>query len=778
LKTELQITVRALVEYALRSGDLELVFFGSKRSVEGIQAHKWIQEARPEVYIREVPICHEIETETFLLKINGRIDGVYKNPDRIIIDEIKTTFGNLEVLEEFEKPLDWGQVKTYAYLYALDHGLDEIDAQITYYQLNTGEMRELRISFSREELELFFQDLVARYLAWAEKIVRWRQTRDGSIQEVTFPFPAYRPGQRRMAVDVYTTIKKSNQLIAQAATGIGKTIAALFPSIKAMGEGLTSKIFYLTARTTGQAAAEKALDELREHGLKIKSITLTAKDKVCFNPASACTGDECNFAKGFYDRIDEALKGIFSEDAITRLTIEEAARKYRVCPFEFSLEISLWADCIICDYNYVFDPRVYLRRFFLEQDGEYTILIDEAHNLVDRSREMFSAEIRKQPFLDTRRPIKNQLPAIYRNMGRINSWLVKARKRCEEAGNFVADAEQPDGLYPLLRDFLKEAERWLTLNIKTEYREELLDLYFDVNGFMKIAEHYDKSYATYIEKLGKDLRVKLFCIDPSGHLEKALKRCRTSVFFSATMSPIDYFKTILGCKESTSMLELPSPFPRENRCLLISDRTSTLYRQRDKTKSEVALAIHTVVRQRKGNYLLYFPSYEYMMMVYTAFTSECPGFKTIIQVPVMTEDERGEFLDKFGRENRETLVGFAVMGGIFGEGIDLVGERLSGVVIVGVGLPGISPERDIIRDYFTTINNRGFEYAYLYPGINRVFQAAGRLIRTETDRGVILLIDRRFSTVQYRSLFPKGWHPMRVKDNGELGHTITRFWNE
>jgi len=778
LKTELQITVRALVENALRSGDLELVFFGSKRSVEGIQAHKRIQETRPEVYVREVPIHHEIETANFLLRISGRIDGVYKNPDRIIIDEIKTTFGNLKVLEEFENPLDWGQVKTYAYFYALEHGLDEIDTQITYYQLKTGEMRELRFSFSREELELFFRDLVARYLEWADKIATWVQTRDGSIQKVTFPFTAYRPGQRRMAVDVYTTIKKSDQLIAQAATGIGKTIAALFPSIKAMGEGLTSKIFYLTARTTGQTAAEKALDELRENGLKIKSITLTAKDKMCFNPASACTGDECEFAKGFYDRIDGALKGIFSQDAITRVAIEKAARKYRVCPFEFSLEISLWADCIICDYNYVFDPRVFLRRFFLEQDSEYTLLIDEAHNLVERSREMFSAEIRKQPFLDTRRPIRNQLPAIYTRMGRINAWLVKARKRCEEAGNLVSEAEQPDGLYPLLREFLKEAERWLSLNIKTDYREELLDLYFDVNGFMKIAEHYDKSYATYFEKIGNELRIKLFCINPSNHLERVLKRCRASVFFSATMSPVAYFKNILGCKESTSMLELPSPFPRENLCLLISNRTSTLYRQRDRTKSEVALAILTTVRQRKGNYLLFFPSYEYMMMVYTTFTAESPETKTLLQIPEMTEDERGKFLEKFGRENTESLVGFAVMGGIFGEGIDLVGDRLSGVVIVGVGLPGISPERDIIREYFANVNSRGFEYAYLYPGINRVFQAAGRLIRTETDRGVVLLIDRRFSTVQYRSLFPKEWHWVRVKDNRELGYNITRFWNE
>ncbi len=778
MKTKLQITVRTLVEHALRSGDLEPVFLGSKRPVEGIQAHQKLQKTRPPEYVREIPIYHEIETEHLLLSITGRIDGVYEHPDRIIIDEIKTTYGNLDLLEKYENPLDWGQVKTYAYLYAIKHNLDEIDAQVTYYQLNTGEIRELRFSFSKEELEDFFNDLVSPYLDWVGTVAKWCQIRDGSIPELEFPFTTYRPGQRRMAVDVYKTIRNNSQLIVQAATGIGKTIAALFPAIKAMSEGLTSKIFYLTAKTTGRSVAEKTLDKLRDNGLRIKSITLTAKEKVCFNPGSVCSGDECEFAKGYYDQVGEALKGIFPKDVFTRTVIEETAREYRICPFEFSLDLSLWTDCIICDYNYVFDPRVYLRRFFLEQNTDYTLLIDEAHNLVERSREMFSAEIQKQPFLDMRRSIKNQLPTIYKSMGRINSRLVKTGKRCEEAGDYLSDKEQPKDLYPLLRRFLDVTEDWLSLNIKTNYREGLIDLYFDVNGFMRIAEQYDRCYATYYEKDRKNLRVKLFCIDPSHHLKRVLKRCRASAFFSATMTPADYFKNILGCKESTSTLKLPSPFPRENLCLLISDRISTLYKQRDRTKPEVAMSLLTMVRQKKGNYLFFFPSYEYMMMVHEIFTEKSPETKTIIQTPAMKEDERDEYLNMFSRENLETLVGFAVMGGIFGEGIDLIGDRLCGVVIVGVGLPGISPEREIIRKYFTEYNQAGFEYAYMYPGINRVFQAAGRLIRSESDRGVILLIDKRFSTVQYKPLFPREWHPIRVRDNEQLGDIVKGFCNE
>jgi len=778
LKTTLQITVRNFVEHALRSGDLEPMFVSSKRSAEGIQAHQMIQKTRPDEYIREVPVYHEMETENLLLMITGRIDGVYENPDRIVIDEIKTTYGDLDLLEKYENLLDWGQVKTYAYIYAFNADLDEIDAQVTYYQLSTGETREMRFSFSKEDLENFFNDLVSQYLDWMNTVAGWYKVRNGSIREIEFPFNTYRPGQRRMAVAVYKTIKDSIHLIVQAATGIGKTIAVLFPSVKAMGEGLTSKIFYLTAKTTGQSSAEKTLDELRSVGLKIKSITLTAKEKVCFNPGSACSGDECEFAKGYYDRIGQALTDAFTKDTFTRAIIEETAREHRICPFEFSLELSLWADCIICDYNYVFDPRVYLRRFFHEQNTDYTLLIDEAHNLAERSREMFSAGIRKQPFLDMRRSVKSQLPNIYKSMGRINSHLVKIRKKCKKTGDYFTDKEQPGELYPPLRKFIDVTEKWLSLNIKTAYREELLDLYFDVNGFMRIAEQYDRCYATYYEKKGKDLRVKLFCIDPSLHLERVLRRCRASIFFSATMTPADYFKNILGCKESTSTLKLPSPFPRENLRLLISDRISTLYRQRNRTKQEVAMALLTTVRQRKGNYLLFFPSYEYMMMVHEIFTEESHETKTIIQTPAMTENEREEFLNMFSRENLETLVGFGVMGGIFGEGIDLIGDRLCGVVIVGVGLPGISPEREIIRKYFTQFNRAGFEYAYMYPGINRVFQAAGRLIRSESDRGVILLIDQRFSTAQYKPLFPKEWHPVRVRDNEQLGDNVKEFWTE
>jgi DNA excision repair protein ERCC-2 len=776
LKKTLKIAVRDLVAHVLRSGDLSFEFLSSARPVDAIRIHQKIQRSRPENYTAEVAVSHQIETDLFKLTIGGRIDGIYHESKGVLIEEIKTTTRNLNYFKNHENLIHWGQVKTYSYIYALDQGLNEIDTQLTYFQVDTCEIRNFKKHFTLSELETFFQELIANYLKWAEKIIRWEVLRDNSIRKFQFPFGSYRPGQREMAVNVYRTIKNNAQALVQAATGIGKTMAAIFPAVKAMGEGFTVKIFYLTARTTGRFAAEYALDELRNARVRLKSLTLTAKDKTCFRPDSACNPEECEFAHGYFDRINDALSDIFDQVAFTRIAVEQVAREHRVCPFEFSLELSLWADCIICDYNYAFDPRVYLRRFFLEERGEYTFLIDEAHNLVDRSREMFSAEIYKQPCLDVRRSIRKELPDIYKSLGKINSWMIKARKKCEESTPACHEKAAPQDLFPLLRGFLKNTERWLSRNLKTSFREELLDLFFKISGFLRVAEQYDDSYVTCFEKIKNDVKLKLFCIDPSIQLGNALTRCKAAVFFSATMTPMDYFKKILGCDAGATGLILPSPFPGENLKLFVHDRISTYYRDRDLTKGQVSQAINALVRQKTGNYLMFFPSYEYMMMVFEVFQTDCPDFEVIIQVPGMSEHEREEFLNRFGRENHQTLVGFALMGGIFGEGIDLVGERLSGAVVVGVGLPGISLEKELIRDYFADHHNAGFEYAYQYPGINRVLQAVGRVIRTETDRGVILLIDQRYGTHRYRSHLPAEWDLVKVQNREQLTRALHNFW--
>jgi len=767
--------VRELVEFVLRSGDLESEFAGASRAVDAIRIHQRIQFSRPAAYQPEVGVAHEIETTEFCLNISGRIDGVFENGPVPIIDEIKTTRRRPEDCIHDENPLHWGQAKVYAFLYARKRSIDEVDVQLTYARLDTSDIREIRRRFAVAELEIFFKDLVESYLEWAALITDWHRRRDESIHAMAFPFDRYRPGQQEMLDAVFQTIQEGARIFIQAATGIGKTMAVLFPAVRTIAAHVCSKVFYLTARTTGRLAAQKAVDELRSRGLGLKSLTLTAKDKICFNPDRACSAEECEFAKGHYDRLPGARRAAFQADAWTREAVSDLALRHCVCPFEFSLDLSLWADLVICDYNYAFDPKAFLRRFFLEENGDYTFLVDEAHNLVDRSREMFSAELRKQSFLELRRAVKDALPAVHRRLGKINSWMLDARKRCEEAGAPVAERHAPDDLYPLLRDFMASSEKWLEKNLKSAFREALLEQYFEVGGFLRVAEQFDADYAVCYEAPPKDLRMKLFCIDPSRQIGDALNRCRSAVFFSATLTPLDYFKTMLGCTSAESLI-LPSPFPPENLGIFIADRLSTYYRHRDRTRSEVARILQGLVRPRTGNYLLFFPSYQYMRMVLDVFRSAAADVDVIVQEPGMNEGQREAFLARFDADNSRTLVGFAVMGGIFGEGIDLVGARLSAAAVVGVGLPAVCLERELIREYFADRLEQGFEYAYMYPGINRVLQAAGRVIRSETDRGVVLLVDQRYGSDHYRELLPGAWRPVRVRDPDQFAAELRRFW--
>ena len=619
--------------------------------------------------------------------------------------------------------------------------------------------------------------MIEHYVKRVENLEKWWVERNRSIRELEFPFISYRPGQREMAVEVYRTIVQEREILIQAATGIGKTMSTLFPSIKAMAEGLSSKIFYLTARTTGKDSAEAAINEMREKGLRFKSLTITAKDKICFRPDSACSPDECEYARGYFDRVDEAEDRFFKEDFFSRETVERIARDHMVCPFEFCLGLSVMADVIICDYNYVFDPRVYLRRFF-EEENDFIILIDEAHNLVDRSRDMFSAEIFKQAFLDTRKTLKEELPGIYKKIGRINSCLLKYKKRCdEEGGDIIIERDAPVDLIPCIRRFLKAAEDWFAFNIPSSFKDALLELYFNIRTFIRVLEEYDQTYRTIYETNGQDLRLKLFCIDPSRKLGRTLGRNRAAVFFSATMSPPGYFRRLFGCSEGTRNIEIPSPFPAENLCLILYSGVSTLFRHRESTKDSAAGLINPVITSKKGNYLLFFPSYAYMRMIIALFDPEKNNVEMITQSQRMTNEDRDNFLSRFSTGNENTLVGFAVMGGVFGEGIDLAGDRLSGAVIYGVGLPGISPERDIIRDYFKETDQAGFEFAYLYPGINRVLQAAGRVIRSESDRGVVVLVDDRYKNYRYKSLLPVNWNPVVVNSKAELYGVLERFWD-
>jgi len=786
----IKISVRNLVEFVLRHGDLQPGSIGTSRALEGIKAHQYIQKISGPEYVPEVSLSYVYPnqgiqdgiasfSQNLCLEIKGRADGIIKKESGICIDEIKTTSMDLSLIDESFSDLHWAQAQCYAFMYAMQEDIETIETQLTYVQIETSQTKKFSKSFSRAELSEFFSDLVERYLTWAYQLQEWVIMRDDSIRSMQFPFGTYRPGQRELAVAVYQTIKQSQKLFAQAPTGIGKTIGTLFPALKAMAEGLTVQIFYLTAKTITRTVAEKALTDLQTQGLKIKRLTLTAKSKLCFLPETSCLPEECQFARGYYDRVRAAIEDVFREGAWTRQVIEQYARRHSVCPFELSLEMANWADVVICDYNYVFDPRVFLKRFFLE-GGEYTFLVDEAHNLVDRAREMFSAELEKEPWLSLKRLTKEDDLRLHKSITKVNSAFVKEKKSCTEAGEHgeCVEQEPPTKLIQALRNFIKETEYFLKTNDQLfSWREQLVDHYFQALSFTRTADSYNERYVTYKQLTRDDFKMKLFCLDPAARLKEALERGRSAVLFSATLSPMDYFMNVLGGDQTSYKLKLASPFPAENLCLLVNNRISTKYKERALTYEQVAEAISSAVRCKKGNYLAYFPSYHYMNEVYLRFKAQNPEVDVICQSSGLSEEERESFLGRFSHNPEQTLVGFVLMGGIFGEGIDLIGDRLSGAIVVGVGLPQVCMEREILRTYYETANHQGFEFAYLYPGMNKVLQAVGRVIRTEKDRGIVLLIDERFSKASYRKLFPEEWK--KVSNGGSVENilsTVKNFW--
>ncbi len=780
-------SVRSLVEFVLRSGDLSAGFAGSSRMVEGSKIHRKIQQAQGQEYEAEVTLAIVVERPEVILQISGRADGVITNQDesgltQVTIDEIKSVTADLDEIEEEYNLLHWAQAKCYAYIYAIQQGLPQIGVQISYCQADSYAMKIFKKEYSIGELTQFFDSLITQYALWAKRLGDWAEERNASAQILPFPFPEFRQSQRQLAVAVYTTLAKGRKLFAQAPTGTGKTMATIFPAVKALGLGQVEKIFFLTAKTVTRELAEEGFARLRQKGLQCKTLTLTAKDKICFMPEADCTPEECQYAKGYYDRINVALNDCWHLEAFTRETIEEFACKHQLCPFELSLDLALWADVVICDYNYVFDPRVYLKRFFYENNNPYCFLVDEAHNLVDRARDMFSAEITKRSFLELKKNIHHELPRLAKVAGKINSYLLKAGKLCVEKSefnepNYYVTTLLPTEVLPQLRKFMEVAEKWLAKNEQASFRENLLELYFAVNAFLRTSEMYDERYVTYCEKFDKDVSLKLYCVNPSELLSQAIKRGRAAIFFSATLTPLAYFSEILGGEEEDGQMVVPSPFSPDKLRLLVADNISTTYKMREQTYEVIVDSITAAIAAKTGNYLVFLPSYRYMEEVCERFSRKNPAIRVISQRGEMTEAERTEFLHHFSEGNADTLVGFAVLGGIFGEGIDLTGERLVGAIIVGVGLPKICLEREIIRKWFDTTNGQGFEYAYIYPGMNKVLQAAGRVIRTEHDRGLILLIDTRFSQPRYRRLFPPEWRgAARTKSIDAIVEQADKFW--
>ena len=777
----IRISVRNLVEFILREGDIDNRISGGMdrdAMLMGSRIHRKIQRRMGSDYHAEVPLKKEVVFDGFHILVEGRADGIITEQDKaepgITIDEIKGVLRELRFIEKPE-PLHLAQAKCYAAIYAEQKGLEKIDVQITYCQMESEEIRRFVQSFETEELIRWFYELIGKYEKWARFEIEWKKVRNASIHETEFPF-SYRAGQRDMAAAVYRTILRKKKLFIQASTGVGKTISTVFPSVKALGEGIGEKIFYLTAKTITRTVAEQAFRTLSDNGLLIKVITLTAKEKICFCDETDCNPESCPYAKGHYDRVNDAVYDLLiSENGVSRQTVEQYALKHRVCPFEMSLDLSVWADAVICDYNYVFDPNAHLKRFFSEGGNKgYIFLVDEAHNLVERGREMYSAELYKEDFLEVKRCVKEYDKKIAAQLDGINRLFLALKRECET----YRVLESVSHISLKLMRLLTEMERFLEEQEGGEKREKVLELYFRVRAFLNIHDIMDENYVIYSElEADGRFKVKLFCINPAVNLQGCLEQGNGTVFFSATLLPIRYYKNLLSVEEDDYAIYVESSFPRENRLILGGRDVSTKYTRRGpEMYRRIAEYILCTAKSRQGNYIAFFPSYRMLEEVYEYFRQGKGKMGSAAQTQYMSETEREEFLKLFETEREESFVGFCVMGGIFSEGIDLAEDRLIGAVIVGTGLPQVCSDREIIRNFFDRKNMQGFSYSYLYPGMNKVLQSAGRVIRTERDKGVILLLDDRFRDQRYREIFPREWAGVRTCGMPSLRHQLEEFW--
>lgn len=868
---EIRVSVRGLVEFILRHGDIDNRHQVSPENAmqEGGRIHRMIQRRMGAGYQAEVSLRYTQPAKGYRLVVEGRADGILTQNGQIIVDEIKGTYRDLAKMKE-PASLHVAQAKCYAYMHALKENLKEITVRITYCNMETMDIRYFHENFAFEELQTWFGELITAYKKWSDYVWRWRGIRQNSILELKFPFE-YRPGQKDLVENVYKTIYHKKKLFLEASTGVGKTISTMFPAISAMGQGMSERIFYLTAKTITRTVAEDTLHLLRDHGLRAKSVILTAKEKICFMEETECNPEHCPYAKGHYDRINDAVYDLLnSEEAFTREKIVEYAQKHQVCPFEMCLDMSLYSDVVIGDYNYLFDPHVYLKRFFAEGGGDYIFLIDEAHNLLERGREMYSATLWKEQFMELSTKIKATILSENEKKSRknrVSGQLTlefinneqESRKSDEPEDNTaelpVESEQAKDGKLPYKRSVLvgkgyaeklkyqldkcnkellemkRECEnyriitemdsfvRWLmklhgTMDeylseqeIVLPVREDILDFYFEIGHFLQIYELVDENYVNYtqIEEDGRFM-IKLFCVNPAQNLKQCMAKGRSSILFSATLLPIQYYKKLLGGEREDYEIYANSIFRPEKKALFIAnDVTSKYTRRTEEEYVRIADYIEEIIKNRHGNYMVFCPSYAFMRRIYDIYTQKYVGTiadeagsqtgsvavgdmrQCMIQEESMTEAQREAFLNEFRvvcDENGENLtgerylIGFCTLGGIFSEGIDLKNDSLIGAIVVGTGLPQVCNEREILMKYFDEEGGYGFDYAYRYPGMNKVLQAAGRVIRTVDDVGVVALLDERFTQYAYQKLFPKEWNQHEIVSVATIAKKVERFWDE
>lgn len=773
---EIQISVRKLIEYVMRSGDIDNSYRSQRRMLEGVRAHQKIQKTYGEHYQKEVSFVHLSELEEVRFRVEGRADGLYENGQDVMIDEIKSTTRSFDDLDPKENQLHWAQAKCYAFFYLEERKLETIKVQLTYVHMEEDHLiKKYQESYSHVELKEFYEGLLRKFLQFSKAILAWRKKRDQSLKGLAFPYSNYRPGQRKLAVACYEAIEKGKKLYVEAPTGIGKTVSTIFPSLLSMYHLNIRKIFYLTARTTTQLEVLKALQLLKSKGLLLKSIQLVAKEKICLNEKVSCNPKDCPYAKGHFDRVNDAILELFDkENFLTREVVERYSEKFQVCPHEFQLDLSDYSDFVLCDYNYAFDPISYLRRAF-DEDSDFTILlVDEAHNLLERGREMFSSSL-------STKQIYEILPIFEgKKRKRVRGILEKMIDYMEkfylslEGGQQRATEDHPLEFIDLCQDLFQSLDPFLSKEKDHPSYDDVLSFSFEVSRFTKIDEYYQEGFVQILSKEKDNIVWKIQCLDTSKLFHSILQRVRSAIFFSATFSPLLFYQELLGADEDAWGFILESPFPKEN-LSIHHFALSVRYRDRQRNLSSLVDMIYTFVSRKKGNYMVFFPSYAFLREARELYEARY-GF-VYGQEADLTDKERKEVLDLY--QKKRNMVGFFVLGGIFSEGIDLKGESLIGCALVSVGLPSLSYERKLMKDFYDKRGKNGFDYAYIYPGMMKVIQAAGRLIRSETDRGQILLIDDRFSWPSYQKLLPSHWQKIKqVVSRKDLEEQLDLFNEE
>ncbi len=784
----LTLPIRRLVEFLLRTGSIDSRFTGFDRALEGARLHRKLQRAAVKEYPdyqAEAALKQDYTCAGIAYTLEGRADGIFTDKDGTpTIDEIKTTTLPPEFITGEQSPEHWAQAQIYAAIYARQQGLPAMRVRLVYYQVDEDLEFTFNHDYSADALDAIVTDLLTQYAPWAKRSAEWQRMSRASRQALPFPFASYRPGQRAMMNAVYKTCTEGGQLLCQAPTGIGKTMSVLFPALKAVGEG--GPIFYLTARGTTRAAAENALTLLRaaDPDLKLRSVTLTAKDKICLQEHRECTPEACPYANGYYDRVKAALWDGLDTHALTADALQALARKHKVCPFELGLDLSLWCDVVVGDYNYLFDPVVHLMRFF-ETAGDYLFLIDEAHNLPGRARDMHSASLCKSAFYDAKKRLGKGKSSLKNALTKVNNIFIEWRHRCEEVlgdsrfGRTYFEKSRAEDFDRALTKLCEPLEIWLDEHrAPGETHDALLQLYFDIRAWLRVADTFDNHFVLQMSAVGSEVRAAMLCLDPSDFLAADFAKGRAAVLFSATLAPAGYYKDLCGLPDARAVA-LRSPFDPANMGLWCARQVSTRYKDRADSIAKVSDLLDVMAAAQPGHYLAFFPSYSYLQQVWEDFTARYPDQPTLCQESSMDEGQRTEFLAQFLARDGKPLLGFAVLGGVFGEGVDLTGESLIGVAVVSPGLPQIGPRQEQLRDYFEETRGAGFDYAYRYPGMNKVLQAAGRVIRTPQDRGVVLLIDDRFLAPDTRRLMPPHWEHLRVVDSADAWKDeLAAFWKK